>query len=239
MASNASSFLDPSIFATLEAQLEQEAQVRDAIGQIVQRLDRAVASAQGLLSRVHSTRPAQYDQLAAQVEEAVRQQIPIIHELDALASQHPYYKYNNKWSRAVQNAMCTAIYCAWLGGFANGQPSHVGHLLTLDQVGSIFAIPINLTDRDAFHLTIEQYLLTLPDLTQDLARLASNAVTLGDFSLPLTIADFIKHIFAAFQLLNLKNDALRRRADGLKYDVKRVEDVVYDLSLRGLISRPE
>ncbi|PHH64328.1 hypothetical protein CDD81_4685 [Ophiocordyceps australis] len=239
MSSDPSFLLDPSIFATLDKQLEQESQVRDAIGQIVQRLERAVASAQGLLSRVHSTPPSQYDQLAAQVEEAVRQEIPIIHELDALASQHPYYKYNAKWSRAVQNAIYTAIYCAWLGGFADVQSSHIGRLLTLDQVGAIFAIPVNLTDRDAFHLTIEQYLLSLPDLTQDLARLASNAVTLGDFSLPLTIATFIKHLFAAFQLLNLKNDVLRRRTDALKYDVKRVEDVVYDLSLRGLVSRPE
>ena len=40
---------------------------------------------------------------------------------------------------------------------------------------------------------------------------------------------------AGFQILNLKNDSLRRRSDGLKYKVKDVEDVVYDLSLRNLI----
>lgn len=34
--------------------------------------------------------------------------------------------------------------------------------------------------------------------------------------------------------LNLRNDALRRKFDSLKYDVKRCEDVVYDLTLRGL-----
>lgn len=47
--------LDPSIFASLEAKLEEETQIRDAISQLVQRLDRSVATAQGLLSRVHST----------------------------------------------------------------------------------------------------------------------------------------------------------------------------------------
>lgn len=47
--------LDPSIFAYLEAKVDEETQARDAVGQIVQRLDRAVAAAQGLLSRVHST----------------------------------------------------------------------------------------------------------------------------------------------------------------------------------------
>ena len=99
-------------------------------------------------------------------------------------------------------------------------------------------VPTNLKTQDAFHLTIEEYLLALTELTSDLARLATNAVTLGDFSLPLTISAFVKDLFAGFQLLNLKNDILRKRADGVKYDVKRVEDVVYDLSLRGLVKRP-
>lgn len=35
-------------------------------------------------------------------------------------------------------------------------------------------------------------------------------------------------------MLNLKNDSLRKRFDALKYDVKKIEEVVYDLSLRGL-----
>ena len=54
----------------------------------------------------------------------------------------------------------------------------------------------------------------------------------------MVISAFVKDLFAGFQLLNLKNDILRKRADAVKYDVKRVEDVVYDLSLRGLVPRP-
>jgi len=72
-------------------------------------------------------------------------------------------------------------------------------------------------------------------LTGELSRLATNTVTLGDFGLAVLISVFVKDIFAGFQVLNLKNDILRRRVDGVKYDVKRVEDVVYDLSLRNLI----
>lgn len=100
-------------------------------------------------------------------------------------------------------------------------------------------VPVNLKDRDAFHLTIEEYLLALTDLTQELSRLATNAVTLGDFSMPVEISSFVKDLFAGFQLLNLKNDILRKRVDAVKYDVKRVEDVVYDLSLRSLIPKKE
>lgn len=58
--------LDPSIFAFLKDKLEEETQVRDTLSQIVQRLERAVATAQGLLSRVHSTPRARCESLWAQ-----------------------------------------------------------------------------------------------------------------------------------------------------------------------------
>ncbi|KAF5569771.1 translin [Fusarium phyllophilum] len=230
--------LDPSIFSHLQEKLDEETAVRDNLTQIIQRLERAVATAQGLLSRVHSTPRARYPALVSQVEDAIKEEVTIVKELNEVASKHPYYKYNSKWARTVQNAIGTAVYTVWLGGLgSDAQPASLGRLLTLEQVGEVFQVPTNLKDRDAFHFTIEEYLLSLTDLTNELARLAPNAVTLGDFELPLVISGFIKDLFAGFQLLNLKNDILRKRADAVKYDVKRVEDVVYDLSLRGLVKR--
>ena len=78
---------------------------------------------------------------------------------------------------------------------------------------------VNLKDRDAFHLTIEDYLLALTNTIEELARLAPNSVTLGDCGRPLQISKFIKDVHAGFQLLNLKNDTLRRRSDTIKYSV--------------------
>ena len=98
-------------------------------------------------------------------------------------------------------------------------------------------VPVNVKATDTFHITIEDYLLALTSTIEDLARLAPNAVTLGDYARPVQISRFIKDVHAGFQLLNLKNDALRRRSDGIKYSVKKVEDVVYDLSLRGLVPK--
>jgi|688.fasta_scaffold843219_2 hypothetical protein len=90
------------------------------------------------------------------------------------------------------------------------------------------------------------------------SRLAVNSVTAGNYDLPIRISRFVSElngttllaapcfvnvlsffIFCAggFRLLNLKNDSLRKRFDALKYDVKKIEEVVYDLSIRGLRSR--
>jgi hypothetical protein len=46
-----------------------------------------------------------------------------------------------------------------------------------------------------------------------------NSVTLGDYTRPLEISKFIADIHSGFQLLNLKNDILRKRSDGIKYNV--------------------
>lgn len=72
---------------------------------------------------------------------------------------------------------------------------------------------------DVFHMTIEEYLQSLISLIEELARLAVNSVTLGDYHRPLEISRFVKDLHAGFQLLNLKNDALRRRSDSIKYNV--------------------
>jgi hypothetical protein len=143
----------------------------------------------------------------------------------------------------------------YLGGLKNKVDGATpGHLLSIDDVGAVLKIPVNLKDKDAFHLTVEEYLQSLITLIDELvsrtkglahcfhadstkARLAINSVTMGDYERPLQISAFIKDVHAGFQILNLKNDSLRRRSDSIKYSVKKVEDVVYDLSLRNLIPK--
>ncbi len=59
-----------------------------------------------------------------------------------------------------------------------------------------------------------------------------NSVILEDYQRPLAISTFLSDVTAGFRLLNLKNDFLRKKFDSLKYDVKKVEEVVYDVSIR-------
>lgn len=54
----------------------------------------------------------------------------------------------------------------------------------------------------------------------------------------MQISRFMADLNAGFKLLNLKNDSLRKRFDGLKYDIKKIEEIVYDISIRGLRPTP-
>lgn len=93
---------------------------------------------------------------------------------------------------------------------------------------------VKTTQHDGFHLDIEDYLMGILQMASELSRFATNSVTLGDYDRPLQISKFVADLSAGFRLLNMKNDGLRKRFDGLKYDVKKIEEVVYDISIRGL-----
>ena len=62
-------------------------------------------------------------------------------------------------------------------------------------------------------------------------------MVLDDYERPKHIASFVKEVHAGFQILNLKNDSLRRRSDGIKYQVKKVEEIMFELSVRELIPK--
>lgn len=232
----AQSLIDPALFAQLKAQMEGDARIKKELNPLVDELAEHVAYTQGMLSRVHSTPRSEYPALLNQVSPGIKQQVETVGKVAEYASAHPYYKYNFKWTRPVQDAVVTVLLFGWLGAQTEEtKPGELGRLLTLDEVGVVFQVPVNLKDRDAFHVTIEEYLLAVVGLVEELSRLATNAVTLGDPALAVRISGCVKDLHAGFQLLNLKNDVLRRRVDSVKYAVKKVEDVIYDLSLRNLL----
>ncbi|THX57148.1 Translin [Aureobasidium pullulans] len=231
MSGGAQGLLQPQIFESLQKKIDEETEVRDT-DQLKQfflvHIRRAIAS---VSSSITAIIPA----VVSSAQESVNKEVESIAKLSDAASKYPYYKYNGMWTRHVQDASFSILLCGYLGGFSDvGSGSQDGRLLTIEEVGKIMNIPVNVKDRDVFHLTIEEYLQSLISLIDELARLARNSVTQGDYSRPVHIAKFIKHLHAGFQILNLKNDSLRKRSDGIKYRVKEVEDVVYDLSLRGL-----
>ncbi|KAF1815237.1 Translin [Eremomyces bilateralis CBS 781.70] len=243
-SSSVKGLVDPAIFDQLQRKIDEDAVVQEGLREIVDRLEKQSKSTKAALSKTHAIPSKSLASVIQASEASIRQQLPALSKLVQVASQHPYYRWNGIWSRQIQDLVFDIVYCGWLGGFAN-QPGQsegrkeIGKLLTIDEVADIMQgkMPANLKDRDEFHLTIEEYLHALLSLIEELSRLARNSVTLGDYERPQQISRFIKDLHSAFLLLNLKNDALRKRSDGIKYKMKEVEDVVYDLTLRNLLPK--
>ncbi|KAK1065322.1 Translin-1 [Friedmanniomyces endolithicus] len=236
MAVNGDGMIESGIFESLQRKIDDDSAVKDALRDIVQELEKQgkedalffVCSTDRHRSdnAVHTLKSSLHRIRGPSAQANIDKEVQTIHKLSETASKEPYYKFNYAWTRQIQDACSSILLCGWLGGFGK---SEAGQLLTIEDVGQVMGVPVNLKDRDAFHLTIEEYLQALISLLDELARLARNSVTLGDYRRPQLIAQFIKEVHAGFQILNLKNDTLRKRSDGIKYRVKEVEDVVYDL----------
>ncbi|KAI5968927.1 tsn1 [Candida theae] len=57
-----------------------------------------------------------------------------------------------------------------------------------------------------------------------------------NYSIGLINSKIVSKIQNGFSLLDLKNDVLRKRYDSLKYNSQRLNKIVYDLSLRNLLT---
>ncbi|XP_047165110.1 translin-like isoform X1 [Vigna umbellata] len=76
-------------------------------------------------------------------------------------------------------------------------------------------------------------------MSNELPRYVVNQVTAGNYDCPKKVLKFLTDLHAAFRMLNLRNDLLRKKFDGMKYDLRKVEEVYYDVKIRGLTPNGE
>ncbi|KAK6619946.1 hypothetical protein RUM43_011983 [Polyplax serrata] len=217
-----------SLFTSFRGYLEEDQKLREKINLIVKKLELDGREIVTILQVVHNSGGTdKISASCAQCREIIERNVkPSYAELDQILlsnSSSQYYKYHDNW-RYINQRMCFAI--SLITYLENGQ------LVTYEDVAKILGIKCD--REEGFHLDLEDYLTGLLQLSSELSRLAVNSVVYGDYERPLHISQFVSKLNAGFQLLNFKNDSLRRRFDGLKYDVKKIEEVVYDLSIRGL-----
>ncbi|KAI0086494.1 Translin [Irpex rosettiformis] len=215
--------MDSENLENINQMLEQDAELREKIKDQVTEFDKKTRVMTGLLNKIHSTPTNQLPALLDSVQPVLYSCSDVTAEIADLVPANQFWRWKDTWCNSLRNA----VFVATLIEFLRSES-----LMTIQQVSDILGIQPSWKDR--FVLTAEDYLHGVISLVNELSRLAVNAVTMGDFEQPIKISNFVKDIFAGFSMLNLKNDTLRRRYDSLKYDMKKIEEVVYDVSLRKL-----
>ncbi|KAJ7600593.1 Translin [Mycena floridula] len=215
--------MDPTDLDNLNAMLDQESDLREKIKDQVAELDKKTRTMVGTMSKIHSTPVSELPALIGLVQPVLLSCQENISQLANLIPPNQFWRWKNMWSNSLQT-------CVFITALVEYLSHHT--LISLPQTAQVLGI--NDEWKDRVSLPAEDYLHGLITLVNELSRLAVNAVTLENFEEPFRIAAFVKEIFAGFSMLNLKNDALRRRFDSLKYDLKKIEEVVYDVSLRKL-----
>ncbi|CUM48163.1 unnamed protein product [Debaryomyces tyrocola] len=83
--------------------------------------------------------------------------------------------------------------------------------------------------------TIVEYTIDTIILISITSENSLNELQNTQYSLSLINLQIVTKLQNGFQMLDLKNDNIRRKFDGLKYNFKKMNGIVYDLSLRKLI----
>jgi predicted translin family RNA/ssDNA-binding protein len=84
-------------------------------------------------------------------------------------------------------------------------------------------------------LDIEHYLMGLCDLSGELVRKAINSCIKEKYKLAVKIREFLEEIYVEMSKFELRNGELRRKYDGIKYDIKKLDDVVFQLKMKDKI----
>ena len=209
----------------IEDDHESKEKIRDELKDLEQNSREVVA----FLQKIHQPNSvAKIPSIVAQVKDHFGSSIrPKLTSMSKIISGDYYYKYHGMFSFSMQKFCFAACFTHYL---------ETGELLTKQQVASKDWLDVaEKQEQGKFHLDLEDYLSGLIQMSNELARFSVNSVTAGDYNRPVQISTFLNDLLNGFRLLNLKNDNLRKRFDSLKYDLKKVEEVVYDLSIRGLL----
>ncbi|XP_008326571.1 translin [Cynoglossus semilaevis] len=217
------------MFGYIQGFLDVDQEIREDIRKVVQTLEQTAREILTVLQSVHQ--PSGFKEIPSKCVRSrdlfckVRAQIA---DLKTKFPSEQYYRFHEHWRFVLQRLVFLAAFVVYLETEA---------LVTREDVAKILGIEV--VREKGFHMDIEDYLAGVLIMASELSRLAVNSVTAGDYDRPLRISNFINELDSGFRLLNLKNDSLRKRYDGLKYDVKKIEEVVYDLSIRGLAKEAE
>ncbi|XP_026316312.1 translin [Hyposmocoma kahamanoa] len=216
-----------AIFSEFQKSLDDEQELREVIRSICKEVDQISRETTTVLQAIHHSE-AGVSAACTRARELFEKAHDGYGRLKNVVPSTDYYKYQDHWRFITQRYCFLIALTIWL---------EKGILVMHATVAEILGISA-VEQKEGFHLDIEDYLVGLLTMCTELSRLAVNSVTQGDYSRPLQISKFVMELNAGFRLLNLKNDHLRKRFDALKYDVKKIEEVVYDLSIRGLLPKP-
>ena len=86
-------------------------------------------------------------------------------------------------------------------------------------------------------VSAENYIAGLCDLSGEIVRKAVNAAINDDVKTVIAAKGFVESLYYGLMQFDFRNGELRRKFDGLKYDLKKMEDLLLSLKLQGKLPK--
>lgn len=95
-----------------------------------------------------------------------------------------------------------------------------------------FILKKRIPTRKELGVDTESYLLGICDLTGELVRRAVNDAIKRNFNEAVLIKNLVAEIYSAFLEFDLRNGEIRKKMDSIKYNLMKLEDLVYKITLK-------
>ncbi|XP_064388527.1 translin-like isoform X2 [Halichondria panicea] len=210
-----------NLFSGLQELFDREQVRKEKIRTVVNEIEQSTRNIHTAIQAAHQCTLKDVPALCLKIRPMFADPKRQIQTLKELIPKDSYYRFNDQWKHSFQRLCFLSSFLVYL---------ETEKLATKLEVATMLGVEAK--EDDGFHLDLDDFLIGLLFMTNELPRLAVNSVILEDYQRPLAISTFLSDVTAGFRLLNLKNDFLRKKFDSLKYDVKKVEEVVYDVSIR-------
>lgn len=90
-------------------------------------------------------------------------------------------------------------------------------------------------NKKVLKIDTEDYLMGLCDLTGELERKAVNSMINKNYDTVLKIKSLVEEIYGEFLKFNLRNGELRKKSDAIKWNLKKVEDIIFEAKMKGMM----
>ncbi|CAG7734513.1 unnamed protein product [Allacma fusca] len=215
-------------FAEYQDFYNAEQETREKIRETTREIEKGLKSVIGVLQGIHQDVSSPHLKLTTEkcrgiLSENVK---PLFGNLNEKVPAGEYFRYHDNWKFLTTKLSFACALICYL---------ETDLVANRETIASMLGLTIDPKAANIY-LDMEDYLQGLLQMTTELARFSVNCVAKGDVRRPRKIFKVMSDLQQGFSELNLKNDHLRRMFDGLKYDVKKVEQVIYDITIRGLDS---
>lgn len=205
------------VFEALSEQLSSNDEMRAAIQEKREEADSVIRYAFRCVNALNGA--TDMNEALEEVRKALLQTGVAVKQIENVLPQQAGYihRYVESWSTQLQNI---SMICAVMDALRDGVLTP--HDKLNEKVGADIYIPL------------EHFLGGLCQCVGELGRIARNRVIRSDYETPTRCFRFASQVFDGLKQLNMRNDFLRKKYDGVKYEINHLETIMYDLRIRGL-----
>ncbi|KAI5969069.1 tsn1 [Candida margitis] len=240
-----------AFFTDIREEIAKDVNKKSLLQELENQFDLSLIPYQTTINSWTSVSPNQLNkvfQTTNSFEDAIRENIAkftnSLSELDCKSSQKE--RLSNKFTEDSIYILLVNRYFWILAAAFVHDPIKVKLITTQNELG-IIATPSEIFQSLGIQdVNYQLYLIALLRLIEIVVEYTTTTVinqSIGstssqssNYSIGLINSKIVSKIQNGFSLLDLKNDILRKKYDSLKYNSQRLNKIVYDLSLRNLVT---